>query len=359
MACDWQPHPQRPDLLRCTACGRTIDPAIFDRNSAGACLDWHAASPAVDLPHAVADFTPSAMQSPAPRKLAVITSYFNFAGRRSVDENYRRFLHEMAWWGVPLYTLEMALPGQDFPAAPLPSGDRFRIRLGAENILWQKEAALNLLERQLPPEYDAVAWIDADVLFFDRLWVQRTLDALAVAPVVQLWDSWHFADHFGKIAQTGQSVGDDGFRYRKNKGHPGGAWAARRSVFPLDPTHIIGGGDTLAIEAWLGMTNTYLQRQMSPQWLASHVIWAADAWQKVGGRIATLPGDCLHLYHGSRQNRLYADRSRWLQQHSYDPSRHVRINDGGLVEWTAEAPPALVEQVRDYMLYLRQEDDGL
>lgn len=288
-----------------------------------------------------------------PTNLAVITCYFNPANSVSLLQNYRRFLTDMNFFNIPVFSAEVAYENQKFAT------DSFiQLRATSANILWQKEALLNLLTSTLPREYDAVAWIDADILFFDRLWPQKALTALASHPVCQLFDKWYFTDHQGKLVNSGDSVGAKGYRYLNNAGHPGGAWAARRSVFPLDWVHILGGGDSLAVEGWMSMKDTFLQRQMSPAWQAEFDAWSKVAYAKVGGHITTLAGEAVHLYHGTRDNRRYGDRSRWLLQHNYDPSTHVRLAPSGLVEWTEDAPPELVQLVYDYFFSIRKEDEG-
>lgn len=339
-------------ILRCARCKIAANPAFVDVETlpldcvpAGAAPFVRAA--AVDRPQRL------------PGRLAVITCHFNPAGWRSLEDNYRRFLHAMTWWKLPVFTAEVVFVGQSrLSIEPLPHVVRTVLPAGEENILWQKERLLNLLVEQLPADVDKVAWIDADVLFLDRTWPQRVCAALERRPVVQLWDRWHCTDAVGCVGEVLNSVGPGAQRYGKQQSSPGGAWAARRNIFPLYDRHIVGSGDAMALEAWLGLSESYCMSCMTDAMRADYDRWKAIAWRTVQGSIDTLPGDLVHLYHGSRQQRRYVDRWKPVLAAGYDPQQHVAVDAQGLLAWTDSAPPQLVKFVREYFSS-RQEDEGI
>lgn len=295
---------------------------------------------------------PAAPAFNRPGRLAVVSCYFNPCGYESLRANYQRWVNDMRGFGVPLFVAEAAFQGQPFvdPSAFL------QLHAGPEHILWQKERLLNLVVERLPREFDAVAWIDADMLFLDRDWYRRTVEALAEYPVVQLFDKWHFTDAGGQIERTGCSVGHLAQRYLQKSGLPGGAWAARREVFPLYDQHILGSGDAFALLGWIGQTGDWLAQQNPPALHADWLRWSTEALGKVRGRIATLTGDAVHLNHGTRENRRYVERLEILRRYQFDPAKHVRIDPQGLLSWTADTPHGLVNDVRDY--FLGRDEDG-
>lgn len=285
--------------------------------------------------------------------LAVVTCHWNPAGWANLRRNYLRFLHEMAWWGLPTFSAEVAFAGQAFPTS-----DAFlQIEAGDQHRLWQKERLINRVVELLPDCYDQVAWIDADVLFLDHCWPDRVSDMLQEHPVVQLWDSWHCTDHAGRVTEVLRSVGDRGERYTsKEQSSPGGAWAARRDVFPLYDRMIVGSGDAMMLEAWIGQRKSTCMERSTPAMAADYAAWSAEAYEKVAGDIAVLPGHTVHLYHGSRRRRQYRDRWEPVIAAGYDPRRHVTIDDTGLLAWTDEAPQQLRSWVAGYF-GSRQEDE--
>lgn len=347
---DWQ---SEGAILRCARCRIAANPAFVDVETLPVGCHAVGAPPLAQ---------PAAVDRPTrlPGRLAVITCHFNPAGWRSLEVNYRRFLQAMTWWELPVYSAEVLFPGQSMLSiSPTRVGAARRIlQAGPQNILWQKERLLNLLVEQLPPDVDKVAWIDADVLFLDGAWPERLCAALERRPVVQLWDRWHCTDAVGCVGEVLNSVGPGGERYGKQQSSPGGAWAARRDVFPLYDRHIVGSGDAMALEAWLGLSESYCMSCMTDAMRTDYDVWKADAWRKVQGSIGALPGDLVHLYHGTRRNRRYVDRWRPVLAAGYDPRQHVAVDEQGLLAWTDSAPPQLVEFVREYFTS-RQEDEGL
>lgn len=292
-----------------------------------------------------------------PRRLAVIGSYFNPCGYQSVRVNYQRWLGDLRACGLPVFVAEVAFPGQEFV-----DPDTFlQLRAGPEHMLWQKERLLNLIVEKLPDEYDAVAWIDTDAILLNRKWPTEAMAALSEYAAVQPWDQWHYTNLEGRVDLTVCSIGPLGerlIRPGKIMAAPGGAWVARRDVFPLYDRHALGGGDSALVEAWLDRPNCFVVRKFSAACIGHFAKWQAEAWQKIQGRVTSLPGDVIHLYHGDVVNRRYVARHQILVRHGFDPARHVQVDEQGLLAWTEEAPITLRQEVRDYF-FSRLEDAGL
>ena len=201
-----------------------------------------------------------------------------------------------------------------------------------------------------------MAWIDADLLFLDPAWPARVCEMLEDWPVVQLWNRWHCATRDGSVGEQLLCVGPFAERYSSGAAcSPGGAWAARRDVLPLYDRHVVGSGDAMVVEAWTGRLGRCLSRMNEP--MRRHFAeWAAVAGAKVGGDITCLPGDAMHLYHGSRRNRQYVDRWTPVIEAGFDPAEHVTVDEQGLLAWTDRAPRRLVEWVSGYFAS-RLEDE--
>lgn len=291
--------------------------------------------------------------------LAVVTCHWNPAGWESLRRNYARFRHEMLWWNIPTFAVELAYDGQQFASKPRLGTNiqTWRLQAGDQHRLWQKERLINYVVERLPEQYDQVAWIDADVLFLDHRWPSRVTQLLEQHPVVQLWDQWHCTDHAGRVGEVLKSVGRNAERYGGGKASPGGAWAARRSVFPIYDRHIVGSGDAMCLEAWIGQRDSTCMKRSTPAMREHYAAWAVTASEKVQGDIGVLPGHAVHLYHGSRASRQYVDRWKPVIEAGYDPATHVTVDGSGLLAWTDAAPPALREWVSQYFSTRREDDD--
>ena len=128
--------------------------------------------------------------------LWVITSFFNPAGYRRRLQNYRQF---RAALHVPLAAVELSFNG----VWELEKHDAdILMRVTDGDVMWQKERLLNLAVRQLPPDCEFVAWIDADVLMQDPDWSQQAVAALASVPLVQLFSEARDLGPDGEIPES-------------------------------------------------------------------------------------------------------------------------------------------------------------
>ena len=302
--------------------------------------------------------------------LWVINSYFNPCRYRSRRENYDRFMGGMDAVGANVLTVELAFGDEEFE---LPEDARV-LRKRSDSILWQKEQLLNLAAATLPSECTKVAWLDNDIVFDDPRWLERTSEALDRYFVVQPYSScnWLLQGERDYPASGGTYesfahcfVRAPKFARRANyglHGHTGFAWAARRELFEecgLYATCLAGSADHLMAHAFaggmsdspcvtptVGKTTAYARHFWS---------WAERARDLVAGRIGYVPGTVLHLWHGAIVNRRYGIVDQQLRILAFDPERHLRVGDSGLIEWSEEAPAALREWA-EYNFSHRRED---
>lgn len=278
------------------------------------------------------------------RRLAAVCAYYNPCRYETRRRNFERFAAGMRDAGVELYVAEAGQHGRfDLPQSPR------TFRFTATSSLWQKERLLNLAIERLPPEVDAVAWIDADILFESRDWPQRTLDLLREAPVAQLFATAVYLGPDGRRADWRPHCSQASSLAVKEIGHPGFAWAARRSALTamggLWDASICGGGDYVMADAFRG-------RLHAVPWYSRR--WAERSAAVVGGEIGGLSERVFHLWHGTFENRGYAARSLALKKFGFHPQRDLR-QAGGLWVWSKDAPPKLVKFVQNYF-HSRQED---
>jgi len=120
---------------------------------------------------------------------------------------------------------------------------------------------------------------------------------------------------------------------------------------------ITGGADSLMVTGFTGARIT-VEHLLNREWLRAVEAWADPVYREVQGRLGYVPGAILHLYHGSRANRKYVERWRYLTDHRLDPRQDLAIDSAGLWEWTPAAlrrKPEMVRLVRGCFAG-RQED---
>lgn len=295
---------------------------------------------------------------PAVERLAVVTSYFNPCRYRRLRENHLRFRAGML--GADVWTVELAL--DDDPWLLLENERVIQVRgTRARHALWQKERLLNLAIEHLPADVDAVAWIDADLIFLEEMWQQQLREALRRWPVVQLFSHVHDTDADGRIIRSAPGYGYVTANKRKDVyGRPGGGWAARREVVAggLYDVNVLGGGDSELLAAWRGQ-RTSNTTQGIPGLTRHWEAWAGPQYELVQNRIGHLHGDVVHLFHGEHANRRYVERYQILRAAQFDPALDVETDAAGLLRWTEHAltrKPGMVEAVRNYFAARREDD---
>ena len=299
------------------------------------------------------------------RKLAVITTHYNPCGFRRPRESYDRFAAGIAKAGVPLWTAELAFDEDPFR---LPAGDTTLQLRGSRqrHLLWQKERLLNLLIQRLPADVDAIAWIDADVLFLNAHWAEEAREILSTRCVAQL-----FADAFdvhpdGRLERLKHSAGwaiasGQPAAMDFSQSHPGFAWAARADLLRsrgLYDAMVTGSGDSMMIAGFAARQLSQHWR-LNAAWQAHHGQWAAAVAVQSTGSIGYVRGGLLHLWHGSRVNRRYNERLELLVRHDFNPAEDLQLDANGLWAWSDGALRDKREMVALVGAYFaeRREDD--
>lgn len=307
-------------------------------------------------------------------RLAAVTCLFGLRGLVLQAANYRRCAESLARQGIELWTVEGLLPGQCQRA----DGPRV-ITAELQDLLWHKERLLQLGVEQLPDKYDAVLWVDADVLFDQPDLREMIEQGLGWYPILQPYAETRFLDEAGR-PQNGPIEASDPQRpdlaawfgavpryfdhgiaernfFREPAaelvpGHTGLAWAARREWWHevgLYQHHQGGGGDeTLAQGCW-GQADRATRRLYSwAQW--PHVLaWIQRCYAHVRGQVGYVPGIVRHLWHGAIRARGYAERQTQMIRLGLDPERHLVTEPGRPLRWSAEAPAAIRGWLAEYL----------
>jgi hypothetical protein len=307
-----------------------------------------------------------------------VTCYYNSEQDHCRVHNFKLFAERLKKQGVSLLTVELVVDDKDKGNPDVESLSTKYHRVVHPDVLWSKEALVNVGFKLLPPECTKVCWIDADILFpFDDDWATKCSAALDKHKVVQpfekyffmperhvksgLWDDERYPEDYrlgfaGNYAH-GRQTNDF------SKAHPGYAWAARRSVIEE-----IGGlydkgicmADVLMAYGFIAKTEEDIKEiwEYEPMkavfglWgprLRGHVEdWMRKTIKVVGGDVGVVDGVRVHhLFHGSIIHRKYKALHQAYAE--YNPYTDSRINADGVLEWTEEAPQSLKNRAKAYM----------
>lgn len=289
--------------------------------------------------------------------IAAVTCHWNFPAFKRPAYNLSRFVRHMERDGLPLYGIELVLDGQ--PAVMQGRKNWRVIRCSEKSILFQKEHLLNMAVQMVPPEYDKIITLDADVEFDDKDWVKKTELALSQYPVVQPFEYCYWLAENGAILKRRESIGKMGIDITW-RGHPGFAMAFRREFFSLCglyPYAVIGHGDSVTGCGLLGVP--LFGCQVDGVGRAQHdngvlLSWLKQASDFSGSTVSYLKGvGCWHNWHGSLKDRNYARRPKHVL--GFNVTDDILINSEGIIEWTEGADPVMVKWVKDWF-WARKED---
>lgn len=305
------------------------------------------------------------------KHLHVVTMITNPARFQSRIRLFRAFQDYMSQFkNVSLWVVEGIYPGCDYEVTD--PDNPYHLRMELKDELWCKENLLNELVKQrlsvLCPNWEAVAWIDADVTFARPDWVEATLLALEAHPVVQLFSQCMDLTDRYETVPFGKDTGVmEGVVYRWVKanyrptlgynrlgGHYGYAWAMRR-----DAWDIAGGLIDIAITGSADhyMSYAFAKRpiyMVGPEYSRGYrraVQAYCDRFQAVDGVAGYVKGMLFHHWHGHKAERGYVSRHDILKRHRFDPYTHLARQDNGALCWNREDasfPAGIVDDLRAY-----------
>jgi hypothetical protein len=306
---------------------------------------------------------------PIERKLNVIMVYTNpahFSRRNALATEF--MLRMQVEQDICLYLVELAYNDDSFEVSD--AGNPKHMQLRSADVLWHKENMVNIaVQRLLPAEWQAFAWIDCDVLFRNKKWAEDTLRLLnGTFDIVQLF---HLANDLSADGQTSLEVVTSAGYHRArqepytwtkgpNYSHPGYAWAMNRKAWDqlgeVIDINILGSGDWILALCLFSMGEHCCCQ--SQGWSAGYR-HAVLHYEKLchGLRFGYVPGTIDHFFHGHKINRQYNTRASILISGHFDPLVHLRKDTAtSLLVPTESFPVKMRDDIIRYY-HDRKEDE--
>ena len=270
------------------------------------------------------------------KDMAIVACHFNWCNFTNPKINLHRFIRQMQIDEIPLYGIELSLTDK-FETTGISGWEQLRV--GEENVWFQKEACINLAVKKLVPDkYKKIAWIDCDLQFTNKYWYQETVKKLDDYKVVQLYTYGIDTDRCGRLTKK---IPGSVFSYKNNLklaeknltrgsnsfGYTGGAWAARREMWShggLYPYEVLGGGDTIFCSAVL--TPELKLPVNIPN--GEYDIWKTQITKYVENSVSYISGNFIHAWHGQRVNRRYWDRYSLLKNINLS---NIVLDENGII----------------------------
>ena len=290
--------------------------------------------------------------------------------------NYRRRIelakifisHMLKTKDVRLYVVECIYPGLGQTEYQLTeAGNPNHLQLTAETVLWTKENMINLgVQKLLPTDYKAFAFLDADLHFDNPLWAEETLSKLRKCDVLQPFETGYNLNNINKIDKTTEMLYSYCYLWKKNNmpnnakffnikkelWHPGWGWAMTHEAYEkmngLYDLGIVGGGDTILAKSL-----------MVPNFMKTSVPFIKcpiefrkslyDYQQRCEGlTVDYVSGRVYHYYHGSFENRRYTNRWNIIIYYKYNPYSFLTRNECGMYKATQFFPVEMKKMIVKY-----------
>jgi len=271
--------------------------------------------------------------------LAIAVCHFNWCNYVNPVRNLNRFLLRAEIEGLPVFGMEFALH-ENFETKNRQNWKQ--VKVGQENICFQRESCINLLEKSIPSQFTKIAWIDPDLHFTNINWYEETSRKLDKFKLVQLFDSYIPTDRYGRYMVEIPSMMKMGGPTKKipgkvHIGQPGAAWAARREFWShggLYHYSVMGGGDTALIYSLYDEINDPSIMEMSGVFDINHPRlyrnWKDPLTAYVNKEVSHVSGKIIHEWHGDRPGRNYGKRYNLIK--GVDRDKCLQIGNNGITE---------------------------
>ena len=291
--------------------------------------------------------------------VTVISNICEFKRRWELMKNFIERLENHQ--NIILYVVEMAYGNQDFHITS--STNPLHLQLRTEFSLWHKENMINLaINKLLPRDWKAVAWIDGDIEFENLNWVIDTLKVLNNFDIIQLFTTCFDLDENLKPMKIFQSFGykyahGEHYIASKNCGqnlwHSGYAWACTRNFYEkigfIYDKGILGSGDYVISQALLGNLGC---RNAIMSGYVEDIKQYVSKFKNI--KVGYIPGNILHYFHGSKANRKYSERIQILLKYNYDPNFYICYNEYGVL---VPSEYMTIEFINDIYKYFKERNE--
>ncbi len=306
-----------------------------------------------------------------------ICTFFNPLGYKNKLKLYKIFLEKNKEQGLKLITVELAYSNKAFELSNSDADILIQIRGDESNIMWQKEAMINIAIKHLPTDCDKLAWLDADIIFKNDNWIEETSKKLEMYTIVQPFDTIAF------LPKNKTSINSDKIKFgnkEKNKLHSrayklsktksknsagnllkrgfmGCALAARRDVFDdigLYDKNILGSNDGIIFGFLYGDKNILERINSTNKSRIDQDKYFEKIYPRAKGSISYTNGTIFHLWHGNIKNRYYIERDEIYKRNDFDPNTDIKLNKDGIYEWSSDKIN-LHKEVKKYFAVRKEE----
>lgn len=306
--------------------------------------------------------------------ISVISNPIRYDRRYKLYWNFKKHMEDVKG---NLLTVECQFGHRQYVLTERDHLMHVQLRTGDE--VWHKENMINVginYLTQIDPDWEYVAWIDADVMFHRQDIIHETAQQLQHYDVVQMFSQAIDTGPRGEILNTHngfawsylennryppQGPGQGGY-YNYNKGfwHPGYAWAARRSALSklmLFDMAAMGAGDHHMALSLIGCAEKSIPKGISKGYRAAVLNWQHVAINELKKNLGFVPGMLTHNWHGKKRDRKYTERWDILTKNAFDPYNDLVKDHQGLWRLNMNNGERSIRLRDDFRMYFRSRNE--
>lgn len=305
----------------------------------------------------------------------VITMVSNPVRTTRRYELFHRFRQYMLDQGVYIWTAEIQDGSRPFCCTD--KNNPRDLQLRTETRLWHKENAMNLMVQRLPSDFKYVCFVDSDIEFLNKNWIQDTIHELQIHKFVQMWetaiDQGPYGESFGLYHSFMSKYVKNGYRfpekwvksgkfgaYQGREMHPGFAHSCTRQAINemgmLPDRCIAGAGDRHLCLALTGKAE-YSFHPQAPEAYKKYILdYQERCLHLIKKNVGYVDGTIIHHWHGKKSSRGYWSRWSIINENNFDPMMDLRPDWQGLLQLDDYAKPELRDALMSYF-NSRNDDD--
>lgn len=287
--------------------------------------------------------------------LIIIVAHFDFSNSELRNEALKKCIQSIDE-KIPIVLIRYVAPENK---TRIERSNLICLDVNKAGVLWQRERFWNIALEYIQNDCENVAWIDSDICFNDRDWIDKTTTKLESQNLVHLFDCvidkklkggspsnnelernsilsnfdnsrYQMIDYFGKSGIS-LSLGCS----------PGFAWAAKTRIMKkcLFPDFLIlGSGDKALLAAAMGMHETYAKAlKLNSYMTDKYLKWAESFFYEINGKVDYIDNTLIHIVQGEYKNRRYSNRYSLICDESFEFEKFIDISTDKTWIWKRES----------------------
>ena len=291
---------------------------------------------------------------PVEKKMAIILVYFNKQGSLRIIHNLLFIKQMLDLANIPYFIGEMSINGSPFLFAE--SSNIFHFQ--SPDNMFYKENIVNLMEPLLPPVYDKLCIMDADIIFDNSDWYNLISSKLNDVNICQPFSTAYWLNiTYDDIIQEKNSYLKKRIGEKTKGGHEGFVWCFQRewfNTYKFPGGCFIGSGDTVFVKS-----------------VFEKLTWASTNNHELAKYIDNLPSiissdyldmNIYHLYHGTINNRQYMTKhinfnNILTNLKITDSDELIEYNAHGIMQWKPKYSNTFNSFMEEYLI--NRNDDSI